>query len=68
MNKIKLIKDEEIEEFICKIPEEWGMQEKDKAAIGHFIKCRRDIVEDITGKIIASIPNVHGSTELNELK
>ncbi len=68
MNKIKLIKDEEIEEFICKIPEEWGMQEKDKAAIGHFIKCRRDIVEDITGKIIASIPNVHGSTEINELK
>lgn len=68
VNRIKLMKDEDIEEMLCGIPEEWGMQEKDKAAIGHFIKCRRDIVEDIAGKIIASIPNVYGSSQLNELK
>jgi hypothetical protein len=60
LERITQLTDEHIENLVREIPNEWLPNESERQALTHYIKLRRDMVEEIGRKLYNHIPKARG--------
>lgn len=60
VEKVSKLSNEHIDNLVQEIPGEWLSDEVEQQELAHFIKIRRDMVEEIWRKLCNNIPKAHG--------
>ncbi|MEN6413779.1 MAG: HipA family kinase [Veillonellales bacterium] len=66
--KVKALSDEQITGLVENIPLQWLPDQAERQALIHYIRVRRDMVEEIAGRLYALIPNVDRSADPDQGK
>ncbi|MPN61995.1 hypothetical protein SDC9_209741 [bioreactor metagenome] len=68
IEKVKAITDENIETIVTEIPMEWLPDDKERQALIHYIKARRDMIDKIANPFIALLTDKNRCSDSNESK
>ena len=60
LERVKKISDEQIEELVQSIPEEWLPDDSEREVLAQFVKIRRDLAEQIWNRLCSHIPPERG--------